>query len=68
MKNRDLETGWSFISKYAFLANLVMIEICVFKWVILAVYITVVFRSLNKKMDPFAQGTGYTQRKNSFVL
>lgn len=31
LKNRGLEIGWSFISKDAFLANPVMMEICVFK-------------------------------------
>lgn len=62
LKNWVWRMGLVFISKYAFLSKPVIMEIWIFKWVILVVYMTVVFRTLNEKMSPFVQCTGYTQR------
>lgn len=68
LKNRGLEIGWSFISKYAFLAKPVMMETSISKWLIPAVYIIVVCRSPKERLSPFVQGTRYTQRKNSYYM
>lgn len=58
LKIRGLEIGWSFISKYAFLANHVVMELFMLKWVILAVYFTV-FRSLNNNDNKSPLCAGY---------